>query len=77
MTVKIVPDKIFDLICEYLEDPAVTLVRESTAKEVGLNIDNIDDVDYDLSGDADVWVDLVSSDKHMFIEEAKEQGVIK
>ncbi len=77
MTVKMVPDKDFDLICEYLEDPAVTLVRESTAKEVGLSYDNIDDVDYDFGGESDVWVDLVSSDKHMFISEAKEQGVIK
>lgn len=75
--VKIIPDKDFDLIAGYLDQPGVTLVKESFAKELGLNEDNIEDVTYDFGGDADIWVDLVSSDKHMFISEAKEQGVIK
>ena len=77
MAVKIVPDKDFDLICEYIDEPGVTLIKASTAKEVGLNEDNIEDVDYsDFGGEADVYVDLVSSDKHLFIDAAKEQKVI-
>lgn len=78
MAKKIVPDKDFDLICKYLEEPGMTLVRESLAKEVGLNDDNIDDVECDdFGGEADVYVDLVSSDQHLFITEAREQGIIK
>ena len=76
MAVKIVPDKDFDLICEYIDEPGVTLIRASTAKEVGLNEDNIEEVEYDFGGDADVSLDLVSSDKHLFIDAAKEQKVI-
>ena len=76
MAVKIVPDKDFDLICEYIDEPGVTLIKASTAKKVGLTNENIEEVEYNFGGDADVWVDLVSSDQHLFILEAKEQKVI-
>jgi hypothetical protein len=76
MAIKIVPDKIFDMIASILEYPGITLIKESTAKAVGLTDENIDDVAYNFGGEADVWVDLVSSDQHLFIAEAKEQGVI-
>ena len=74
---KIVSDKDFNLICEYLDSPGIVLIKESTAKELGLTQENIKDVDYTFGGDADVWVDLVSSDQHLFVQEAKEQKIIK
>lgn len=77
MAVKIITNKLFDLIAEILEYPGVTLIKESIAKAVGLTDENIENVNYDFGGEADVWVDLVSSDQHLFVLEAKEQGVIK
>ena len=77
MAIKIVPDKDFDLICEYIDEEGMTLIRESLAKEVGLNEDNIEEVDYgNFGGDPDVYLDLISSDKHLFIKEARLQNVI-
>ena len=77
MAVKILSDKLFDTIAEILEYPGITLIKQSTAKAVGLTDENIENVSYNFGGDADVWVDLVSSDQHLFILEAKEQGIIK
>lgn len=78
MATKIVPDKDFDLICEYIDEPGITLIRESLAKEVGFNEDNIEDIEYgDFGGEPDVYLDLVSSDKHLLVQEAREQGIIK
>lgn len=77
MAVRIISDKLFDTIADILEYPGVTLIKESTAKEVGLTDDNVEDVGYAFGGDADVWVDLVSSPTHLFVEEAREQGVIE
>jgi len=76
MAVKILSDKLFDTIAEILEYPGVTLIKQSTAKKVGLTNENIEEVEYNFGGDADVWVDLVSSDQHLFILEAKEQKVV-
>lgn len=77
MAIKIVPDKLFDTIANVLEYPGVILIKESVGKKVGLNDNNIDKVSYNFGGDADVWVDLVSSDQHLFVLEAKEQEVIE
>ena len=76
MAVKILSDKLFDTIAEILEYHGVTLIKQSTAKKVGLTNENIEEVEYNFGGDADVWVDLVSSDQHLFILEAKEQKVV-
>jgi len=77
MTVRIIPDELYYKIRENLDDKAVVLISESSAEELGLTEDNKDDVTYDFGGDADVWVDFVSSEDHLFIVNAKEQGVIK
>lgn len=78
MAFKIIPDEEFSKLHELLVGDGVSvLIKESLAKEVGLTEEGLDDMTYDCGGDADIWVDLVSSNHHYFLEEAREQGVIK
>lgn len=78
MAFKIIPDEEFSKLHELLVGDGVTvLIKESLAKEVGLTEEALDDMNYDCGGDADVWIDLVSSPDHYFIEDAKYRGVIK
>ena len=78
MAFKIVPDEEFRKLHELLvEDGITVLIKESTAKEVGLTEEALDDMTYDCGGDADIWVDLISSPDHYFISEAKRKGIIE
>lgn len=71
-TVRIVPEEHWNIIKEYLSDIGVVLVKESVVntlspsqKERILHPDG-GEIEYDFGGDADVWVDFVSSTDHMF-----------
>jgi len=78
MAFKIIPDEEFRKLHELLvEDGIAVLIKESLAKEVGLTEEGLDEMTYSCGGDADVWLDLVSDNHHYFLEEAREQGVIK
>jgi hypothetical protein len=77
MAFKIIPDEDFRKLYELLTKDSITvLIKESTAREVGLTEEGLDNMTYVCGGDADVWLDLVSSPDHYFIAEAKEQGTI-
>lgn len=69
MSFKIVPKEHWDIITEYLDEPGVTLVSEEFMKENNITQEDIEKCNesYDFGGDADIWVDKVSSKQHCFI----------
>jgi hypothetical protein len=75
--VRVVPKEDFEIIKKYLfnhDSQVVVLVPEEVAKRNQLTHLDGEEVDYDCGGDADFWVDVVSSDGHYFIKEMKEIG---
>lgn len=74
----IVSDAKYQELLELVGDnQGIVIVRKSIANNVGLDENNISDVSYDFGGDADIWIDFVGHEQHYFIEEAREQEVIK
>lgn len=68
--VRVVPKENFEIIKKYLFDhdsQVMVLVPEEVEKRNQLTHLDGEEVDYDCGGDADFWVDVVSSDGYYFI----------
>ena len=66
---KIVPDKDYQVLMEYLSDSDVVLLPESVLADFSPEIqrkfrrmDQEGQIDYDFGGDPDVYVDVIRSD---------------
>ena len=83
-TMKIVPQKDWEILREYLSDPAVVLVPEELLEKLPedqasflrecdggdtdyLRASDDDDNGYNFGGEADTWIDKVTSPNHLFI----------
>lgn len=73
-TVKIVPKEHWDVLREYLSTPygGVVLIQEnvlehlSEEQKVYLRENDGGDVDYSFGGEADLWVECVTTKDHYF-----------
>lgn len=81
---KIVPDKDYQVLMEYLSDSDVVLLPESVlagfSPEIQRKFHRMDQegqVDYDFGGDPDVYVDVIRSDcyyAYKTLAEAEDDG---
>ena len=72
MTVKIISKEDWEILRKYLDSKCVILVKEEVANKIKTTEDEltdyISDSSYDFGSDADIWIDIVASSNHLFIE---------
>lgn len=73
-TVRIVPKEHWDILREYFDDKTgVVLVREDVLNDLTdeqqafLKEHDGGEIDYNFDGDADLWVDCVTTPNHCFL----------
>lgn len=74
-TIKVVSKEDWPIITKYLLDKGSTgiiLIKPEVAEKNDI-VDGYDK-DYDFFGDPDIWLDVISTDDHIFIEDRKVHG---
>ena len=75
--VHVMSDTDYSVIQKYLDEEGVVLVSRSMAdrlvEECGSPVDGLYLEGYDFGGDPDVWVDIVSSEEHMAVQEIRKK----
>lgn len=74
----IIPDEEWEIVRKYIfGSKSILLVRECVARELGVTEEILNNLEnYNHGGDADIWIDVITSSDHYAMGEMRDQGLL-